>query len=223
MSDEHRCKILDAAARVYAQVGWRGATTKRIAEAAGVNEVTLFRHFGSKDTLLHQMIQELSLLGDDIVLPMQVVDPESELLTWATAHYARITKMRAIARQVISDAEWRPEVAACATHGPSAATAQLRQYAIVLRRGGRLRAADELTPGELNAACGMLMGALFADGMNRDMMPGMFSQPADESLRGYVRMFLRAIGAQVAPWLSGQAAWSAPDPSPALLPVDGSP
>lgn len=199
MSDEHRCKILDAAARVYAQVGWRGATTKRIAEAAGVNEVTLFRHFGSKDSLLEQMLRELSLLGDDITLPMQPGDPEAELLAWAHAHYQRITAMRAIARQVISDAEWRPEVKECATHGPNAASAQLRQYAVVLRRNGHLAAADDVTPGELSAACGMLMGALFADGMNRDMMPAMFSQPADESLRGYVRNFLRAIGARVAP------------------------
>ena len=212
MSDEHRCKILDAAARVYAQVGWRGATTKRIAEAAGVNEVTLFRHFGSKDTLLHQMLQELSLLGDDIVLPMQVVDPETELLAWAQAHYVRITQMRAIARQVISDAEWRPEVAECATHGPSTAAAHLRQYAIVLRRAGHFSPTDDLTPGEISAACAMLMGALFADGMNRDMMPAMFSQPVDESLRGYVRIFLRAIGVRVTP-LMPTGAGSAADAS----------
>lgn len=219
MTEVPRDRILDAAARVYAQVGWRGATTKRIAEAAGVNEVTLFRHFGSKDSLLQQMLQELALLGDDIVLPLQSKDPETELLAWAEQHHRRISATRALARQVISDAEWRPEVKACATHGPNIAAAQLRQFVVILRRGGHLVTAPDLTAGELNAACAMLLGALFADGMNRDMMPAMFSQPVDESLRGYVRIFLRAIGVRVAPLpLLGI------DPtSPALVPPSSPP
>src|ERR671934_42193 len=56
MSDEIRHRILAAAARVYAQYGFRGATTRLIATAAGVNEVTLFRTFGSKAQLLQAMM-----------------------------------------------------------------------------------------------------------------------------------------------------------------------
>ena len=62
MIDDARHRILAAAARVYAQHGWRGATTRRIADEAGVNEVTLFRQFGSKDALLATaMIMALGL------------------------------------------------------------------------------------------------------------------------------------------------------------------
>ena len=43
-----REKILLAATALYAETGFRGATTRQIAELAGVNEVTLFRQFGSK-------------------------------------------------------------------------------------------------------------------------------------------------------------------------------
>ena len=39
-----RDKILLAAVTVFAEVGFRGATTRRIAQEAGVNEITLFRH-----------------------------------------------------------------------------------------------------------------------------------------------------------------------------------
>jgi AcrR family transcriptional regulator len=49
-------RLLDAAARVFAEHGLAGATTRTIAEAAGVNEVTLFRHFGSKDRLLEAVV-----------------------------------------------------------------------------------------------------------------------------------------------------------------------
>jgi AcrR family transcriptional regulator len=50
MIDDER--ILDAALDVIAERGYVAATTRRIAEAAGVNEVTLFRRFGNKQQLL---------------------------------------------------------------------------------------------------------------------------------------------------------------------------
>jgi AcrR family transcriptional regulator len=45
-------KILLAAIDLMAEKGYNGTTTKEIAARAGVNEVTLFRHFGSKQKLL---------------------------------------------------------------------------------------------------------------------------------------------------------------------------
>lgn len=46
-----RQKILKTAIRLFAQNGFRGTTTKEIALAAGVNEVTIFRHFATKQDL----------------------------------------------------------------------------------------------------------------------------------------------------------------------------
>lgn len=46
-----RQKILKTAIRLFAQNGFRGTTTKEIALAAGVNEVTIFRHFATKQEL----------------------------------------------------------------------------------------------------------------------------------------------------------------------------
>ena len=51
-----RDQLLLAAAQVYAEGGYHGATTRRIASAAGVNEITLFRQFGSKDVLLREAL-----------------------------------------------------------------------------------------------------------------------------------------------------------------------
>jgi AcrR family transcriptional regulator len=44
--------MYDAALAVLAERGYAGATTRRIAEAAGINEVTLFRRFGDKRQLI---------------------------------------------------------------------------------------------------------------------------------------------------------------------------
>ena len=59
---DNRLRILQAAAHVYAQHGYRGATTRRIAEEAGVNEITVFRHFGNKSALLASAVQECGML-----------------------------------------------------------------------------------------------------------------------------------------------------------------
>lgn len=51
-------QILDAALDVIAQHGYAGATTRQIAAAAGINEVTLFRRFGSKQKLLMAVVEQ---------------------------------------------------------------------------------------------------------------------------------------------------------------------
>jgi AcrR family transcriptional regulator len=63
-------KILDATIKLLDKDGWKGATTKRIASEAGVNEITLFRKFHNKEQLLkaakkrsaNKFLEELELL-----------------------------------------------------------------------------------------------------------------------------------------------------------------
>ena len=63
-------KILDATIKLLDKDGWKGATTKRIASEAGVNEITLFRKFHNKEQLLkaakkrsaNKFLDELELL-----------------------------------------------------------------------------------------------------------------------------------------------------------------
>ncbi|MBX2875705.1 MAG: TetR/AcrR family transcriptional regulator [Saprospiraceae bacterium] len=50
-------QILEAAKVLFAEKGYRGVSTKKIAEAAKVNEVTLFRIFGSKEKLFEETFE----------------------------------------------------------------------------------------------------------------------------------------------------------------------
>ena len=194
MTDDHRQRILQAATRVYAQHGWRGATTRRIADEAGVNEVTLFRHFGSKDALLDAAI--VGQASEDAThLPAQPASPEAELYEWGNAQHEKISRKRAMIRQLMSDAADRPDAAACAGHGPNLALVMLREYVVQLRRNGWIAETNSIRPAEVAAAATMLIGAIFADAMNRDLMPAMFPQPKDKTMRAYVRIFLRGLGA----------------------------
>jgi TetR/AcrR family transcriptional repressor of mexJK operon len=62
-------RIVKAASQIFLDLGYAGATTRSIAAAAGVNEVTLFRQFGNKKNLMLEVIQqESALLAIDAVL-----------------------------------------------------------------------------------------------------------------------------------------------------------
>ena len=53
-----RQRIIDATTQLFSEMGIAGTTTRAIAKRAGVNEVTLFRHFGSKDNLAREIMRE---------------------------------------------------------------------------------------------------------------------------------------------------------------------
>jgi AcrR family transcriptional regulator len=52
--------IYQSAIRVVIERGYSGATTKQIAEAAGISEVTLFRKYGNKAQLVKQAIMAMA-------------------------------------------------------------------------------------------------------------------------------------------------------------------
>jgi TetR/AcrR family transcriptional regulator len=55
--EERRASILEAAAALFAQHGFAGTTTRRIAAAAGTTETVLFRHFPTKDGLYASILE----------------------------------------------------------------------------------------------------------------------------------------------------------------------
>jgi AcrR family transcriptional regulator len=57
-----RDKIQEASLKLFSQKGFLGATTREIAREAGVAEVTLFRHFPSKEALFEEVIRRYSFL-----------------------------------------------------------------------------------------------------------------------------------------------------------------
>jgi AcrR family transcriptional regulator len=56
-ADKTRQRLLDAATETLNRRGIQGATTREIARRAGVHEVTLFRHFKSKEQLLRAILK----------------------------------------------------------------------------------------------------------------------------------------------------------------------
>jgi len=50
-AEDRRHQIVEVAAELFSQKGFNGATTKEIAERAGVSQAIIFRHFPSKDAI----------------------------------------------------------------------------------------------------------------------------------------------------------------------------
>ena len=185
-----REKMLEAAMRVFAESGFRGATTRRIAEEAGVNEVTLFRHFKSKNALIREAARRHAELRAESSLPGVPGDVFRELSQWCEAQLAFLSASRRLIRKCMAEVEEHPEMAECMRRSPPMAQQQLRRYAhAVCRREHIAWRADTV-----DVACAMLVGALFADAMGRDMMPEMYPQPERRAPAQYARCFLRAIG-----------------------------
>jgi AcrR family transcriptional regulator len=185
-----RQKLLAAAARIYGESGFRGATTRRIADEAGVNEVTLFRLFGSKSALIAEALREHAPRGTDPSgLPDQPVDPERELSAWCTAQLTHLRAARSMIRKAMGEIEEHPEMAPCMSEGTQYAFRELLDYV------GRIDRVDaSISDNEVHAAAAMLISALFGDAMGREMMPVLYPQPESDAAALYSRIFLRAIG-----------------------------
>ncbi|HYC50759.1 MAG TPA: helix-turn-helix domain-containing protein [Gemmatimonadaceae bacterium] len=189
MSEEIRHRILEAAARVYAQYGFRGATTRLIATEAGVNEVTLFRTFGSKARLLQEMLQQQVSATEVPTLPTDVADPARAITAWCATTLQYLRGHAHLIRKTIAEAEERPEAACQACEGPNSAGASLVLYVERLREEG-LADGDA----DVDVAVSMFMSAMFGDALYREVMPQAFPQPAEDAPARYVHTFLRAVG-----------------------------
>jgi AcrR family transcriptional regulator len=188
-----RDRILEAAKNVYAQHGFRGATTRLIAIEAGVNEVTLFRTFGSKAALFEALMQDHVAQSPIPALPDNPADAEREMTEWVAAVLGHMRENRALIRTSFGEIEERPHAAISMCEGPNCAGMILTDYVLRLQSLG-IAASD----GDIQTAVAMLMSSMFGDAISRDVMPGAFPQPESEAPAKYVRFFLRALGVEPA-------------------------
>jgi AcrR family transcriptional regulator len=184
-----RDQLLDAAARLYAETGYRGATTRRIATAAGVNEITLFRHFGSKEALIHEAITRAGSSSAPPKLPEFPREPFREVREWAKAHITELRQRRSLIRTCMGEIEEHPGIFSQENSTPVIAAKTLSRYLRRLKESGMAKA-----PFDEAVASTMLMGVLFADAMGRDVMPDLYRNEPDQALDEYVQLFLRSIG-----------------------------
>ncbi|REK12543.1 MAG: TetR/AcrR family transcriptional regulator [Planctomycetota bacterium] len=91
MSGEKRKQaILQAAAPVIARAGFQGASVRDIAEAAGVSEALLYKHFPSKQALYDEALAGARESSQFTIARFATLEPGTEsfvLLTYATVDF----------------------------------------------------------------------------------------------------------------------------------------
>jgi AcrR family transcriptional regulator len=70
--EERRHQILEVAVSLFSQKGFRGTTTKEIANLAGVSEAMVFRHFANKEELYAAILDHKACTGDSLK-PQEII------------------------------------------------------------------------------------------------------------------------------------------------------
>ena len=70
--EERRHQILHVAVSLFSNRGFRGTTTKEIAQAAGVSEAMVFRHFATKEELYAAILDHKACVGSGSFEPTAV-------------------------------------------------------------------------------------------------------------------------------------------------------
>ena len=185
MTDTHD-KILEVACHIFAEAGYHGTTTRRIAQEAGVNEVTVFRHFGSKDALLREALTGAGRRARPLLAP-DAEDPTAELYRWSLAVFYHYYEHRNLIRRIMGEMVERQELGACVAEDSGYEFSQLVGFVRGLQGRG-LTVADLCA----EAAAGMLLSSLLTNALWREFWPDV--PDPEENVRHYVDLAMRAVG-----------------------------
>lgn len=94
MTDTVKEKIVTAALKLISEKGYKSTTTRNIAKLAGVNEVTVFRYFGDKKSIVLYALKEMKLIPSisDSILDKCTWDLAEDLTMLAREYYKSFTK-----------------------------------------------------------------------------------------------------------------------------------
>ncbi len=169
LADETRQRIISAALQLFGQVGYSQATTRAIASAAGVNEVTLFRHFGNKKNLLFACMQAFNETGFAASFETELTgDYADDLLSMATRQMEDTRGKLDMLRMLLCDSRNVPELREALLSGARGNLSRLSAYFQQQVQAGHVR--TDLDPEVLAFA----FDSLFSTSL---LVESMFQQP----------------------------------------------
>ncbi len=192
---DRRGEILDAALEEFSEKGFRGATIKSIAAAAGVaSPALIYWYFKDKADLLEAVLgRHLPILqamhdAEDLMdRPPEEVLP---MLGQAYLDTLRRPAVQRIARLMAGEALRRPEIADMfVKHGPGRVLAFLREYMAHQVALGRLR------PHDVRASARAFIGMLIPQAVGNVFLPTLATDGLtnEEHLDACIEIFLRGL------------------------------
>lgn len=188
--EETRERILGAAREVIARKGKRGATTREISEVAGVNEATVFRHFGSKSALMIACAQRFCGVVELRETTSQLRGPiEQDLIDIGMVMLESMNANRDMIRWSLVESDYEKDILAETTWRPQLAILEVLSEFLASRV-----ASGELT-GDPQKLAMMFMGLTFMHVIAKDKFPAseLHNGDAGEALRFYIDVFLNGV------------------------------
>ncbi len=145
--EETRLRILAAARELYAEKGTRGTTTREVADRAGVNEATLFRHFGTKGQLLGAMLEHFNPVASLQARFAEIrTEPTLEAQLRAIGAFAveSLRQREDLIKVTMAEELGNPEGVACAWRAPVAVRATMTEFMREKVAAGELSGDPEL-------------------------------------------------------------------------------
>jgi AcrR family transcriptional regulator len=98
-------RLLESTLDLISQKGYLGATTREIARKAGVTELTLFRHFGTKEKLFEELLKSYTFLPRlrELLPELDECAYEEALLLIATRFLLTMRERKAMMKILFSE------------------------------------------------------------------------------------------------------------------------
>jgi len=183
--------LIDAAFTLFSRKGFHNTTTREISELAGVNELTLFRHFQSKNNLLSQVVSHNAVLSSQ-GFTQEALDTRD--FKTAFRHFAQLTvseleEKYPMIRLMMMEATSNPEIKQVV----SPITVSLREWLVgVLQKGVR---EGQVRPDlDLPLVAQSFLWLCLSDVMTRaDVGPSVCPFSSEAVINMAIEIFLRGI------------------------------
>lgn len=183
-------RIIDAALQLISEKGYTAATTKAIAELAGVNEVTVFRHFGNKQGILKAIVDQFSY---NPVLQQEMResvtwDLENDLLNFSLKYFNYMMSIKDFIMIGFKESVQFPEIDEEIANVPLLLKKELMQYFKEMYHKGKIREVN------YEAAAMSLIALNFGHFASRARLgTNVTDIPSEELLKTSIAIFSRGL------------------------------
>ena len=184
-------QLLRATLKLISEKGYLGATTREIAQEAGVTELTLFRHFGSKEMLFEELLKSYTFLPKlkELLPEIEGLTCEQSLTTIARRFLLTLKERKPMISILYSEVTTYPEkIRTVYNNFIDEMRATLAGYFEVLQNRGILKMT--ISP---EIAARVFLWILFSYFRSEEIMrggSGMTKQKLDKNVGEIVKIFM---------------------------------
>ncbi len=104
-------RILEATLKLISEKGYLGTTTREIAQESGITELTLYRHFGSKERLFEEVLNKYTFLPRlrDLLPELEIISYDEALVMVGINFIETLKERDKLVRIMLSEINVYPE------------------------------------------------------------------------------------------------------------------